>query len=173
MPKSASKTGLENTGLTANEIRKKYKGYFIHQGEHEKDVDFVRRISFNVVLNENSSITIEEMRVELKELTGMGIVRGFLLSTICFEDSGVEISGNMIWSSEIDKKLSKNILRAGQREILKAGRMISQKELFLRIRKECNRPLLYIDLTKALFNKGTNLKLTERGGEIFVYIKKR
>lgn len=171
--KSASEKELRGAGLTASEIRKKYKGYFVWQGISEKRIDFIRRVSFDIIFNESSAITIEDMMVELRELTGIGIVKGYLLVTICFDGSGVLVDGNMIYPNEVSKELLENILKAGRREIIKAGGMTTRKELFLRIREGCNRPLSDRDLSASLFNKGTKLRLTEREGELFVYIKKR
>jgi hypothetical protein len=163
---------LESAGSTTS-ARDKYAGYPIDQRDSESDYKFLQRIVTEVILEIKSSITVHSLIKELEQLTGMGIDRGFLLSTIIFKDSGIVISGDLIWASTQIKKRAENILRAGEREVNLAGGKINKSELFARIRKRTIQPLSDAVLHASLLHKRTNLKWKlGKGGETIIYFKK-
>lgn len=176
MAKSAIKAGMENLQQECKAViigKGKYAGYFIRRKKDEKTFKFVRRIIKDVVLQVNSSITVSTMIKDLQELTGMKITKWFMLSTFFFKDSGILTVNNIIWASEADEKLARNIVRAAEREISKAGGKIEKYELFFCIRQASNRLNLSEKfLSSTLLNKRNSLRWRTQGGKTMVFLKK-
>lgn len=157
---------------TIKDIHEKYKEYPIRRGHKEKDFQFVRRIVFDVILEVNFSISIYRLIGDLEVLLDIGIDKGFLLSTIVFKGANIFIDGHIIYASEVDKELARNILRNGEMGVSLAGGEIGRTELYSYIRSKTAQPLSEKILYSSLYNKG-NLKWKKRKEKTIIYLKQR